>query len=670
MDVLNIDIETKSATDIKKGVYKYCEDPEFNVLLFAYSFNGSPVKIIDLTRERLPDWILALLTDPNTIKRAYNAQFERVALSNYLRLNHYAYFINNVNGPFLDPVQWQCTLVKVAYMGLPLSLGDAAIALKLPIEKMKEGRELIRFFCVPRKPSKANPDLWNTPEKYPEKWLTFCAYCKTDVKVEMQIFDKISYYKVSKFEQHLYSIDQRVNDMGIRADIPFVQSIIEMNEIHQKQLIKESKILTGLSNPNSVPQLKKWVEDALDENLTDLSKDCIKELLEDENIQGRLRRVLQIRQETSKTSIKKFHSIAESVCADGRIRGTFQFYGAKRTGRWAGRIFQPHNLAKNELYPGQLRNARLIASTGNLQALQACYKNVSNTFSELIRPALIPAKGKRFIISDFAAIEARIIAWLAGESWRLEVFQAGGKIYEASAAKMLKIPVESIKNPSKERQTGKVAELALGFQGGRKALIRMGALKMGLEYEELTGIVKAWRRESPAIVQLWWDLQQAAIEAIETGEYIQLQYGLAFYMQAGNLHMRLPSGRCLTYYSAYVKDVLDTEYNKVRTVIHYQGSEDDSLVKTYLTQTTYGGKLVENAVQGIARDCLAEAITRLDDAGYPIPAHVHDEIITECIWGFGSIAELDRLMSQPIEWAKGLPLRVESFESDFYMKKN
>lgn len=647
MRTLSIDIETYSSTDIKgAGVYKYVEAPDFDILLFAYAFDNEPVQVVDLAGgEMLPYEVISALKDPAVLKKAFNANFERVCISQWLNL-------------YLPVEQWQCTMVHASMIGLPLSLEQVAKALKLEQQKMTEGKALIRYFSMPCKPSKANGmRTRNLPEHDAEKWEKFKAYCVQDVVTERAIYDKLSFFQVPDIEKQLWYLDQRINDTGVLLDTELVGNAIEIDNNYRERLTTEAIELTGLSNPNSAAQLKNWIGTETGAEVEKLTKESVPELLAQTDSET-VQRVLNIRQEMAKTSVTKYKAMVKAVCSDNRVKGLLQFYGANRTGRWAGRLVQVQNLPRNEL--SDIDVARDLVKHNMSEVLEMCFGNVPDTLSQLIRTAFIAPAGSRFIPADFSAIEARVIAWLAGEQWRLQVFATHGKIYEASAAQMFKVPIESVTKGSPLRQKGKVAELALGYQGGPNALVKMGALKQGLTEEELPKLVKMWRNANKAIVQYWDYIGNAALDTVGSGESRTLTHNIRMSVERGVFFIQLPSGRKL----AYVRPKLvDGKYGPVLT---YEGMDQTS--KQWKTLETYGGKLVENIVQAVARDCLAEALLRVDAAGYKVVMHVHDEIVCEMPYGSGSVEELNNIMGQPIPWAKGLLLKADSYETEYYKK--
>lgn len=647
MNSLSIDIETYSSVDLKKaGVYSYTSAPDFEILLFAYAFDEEAVKIVDLASgEKLSPVIVKALNDESIIKTAFNANFERTCLSVYLK-------------QALSPKAWRCTAVQAAMLGLPLHLAGVAKVLELEEQKMSEGMGLIRYFSIPCKPTKTNGERTrNLPSHAPEKWATFKAYCKRDVEVEQSIRKKLEKYPLSDNELTLWVLDQQINDRGILVDTELVKNAIRCDKQYRIGIFNEAKELTGLDNPNSVAQLKEWLLGNGVE-IESLSKKAVSVM--ESQTEGEIQRLLQLRQEMAKTSIKKYNAIGRAICPDKHVRGLLQFYGANRTGRWAGRLVQVQNLPQNHLKDLEL--ARSLVKAGEYDLLEMMYESVPGVLSELIRTAFIPLEGHRFIVADFSAIEARVIAWLAGEAWRMEVFQTHGKIYEASASQMFKVPLERIVkgNPEYElRQKGKIAELALGYGGSVGALTAMGALTMGVMENELKPLVNAWRAANPNITKFWWDVDRAALKAVKD-RLPQAVGKLRFQYTTGILFITLPSGRKLSY----IKPKL--ELNKFgREGLTYEGVGEN---KQWCRIDTYGPKLVENITQAVARDCLADAMLRIDKAGYKIVMHVHDEAVISAPVGFGSLEEVCNIMGQPISWAKGLPLKADGFEAEFYKK--
>ncbi|MFX1704568.1 DNA polymerase [Chitinophaga sp. CC14] len=650
MDKLGIDIETYSSANLSDtGIYRYVEASDFEILLFGYSINGAPAAVIDLASgEQIPDYIMKALTDPDVLKTAHNAAFERVCIAQHFLLE-------------LPPQQWECTMARVAQLGLPLSLDGASKALKLPVEKDAVGKALIKYFCTPCKATKTNGGRTrNLPEHDPEKWSAFVGYCAKDVDVEQAIRRNISSFPMHLKEKRVWDLDQLINDGGVMIDCELVENAIKFDSAYREKLTAEAVEITELNNPNSGAQLKQWLGNAIGEEVTSLTKKTIPGLMESADSvsdAGSVKRILEIRQEMGKTSVSKYITMNDAVCADHRVRGLLQYYGANRTGRWAGRLVQVQNLPRNEM--ADLDLARNTVLAGDLDWMELLFGNVPDTLSQLIRTAFVAKRGHRLLPADFSAIEARVIAWLAGEKWRLDVFNTHGKIYEASAAQMFKVPIESITKGSDLRQKGKVSELALGYQGGPNALITMGALLMGLLEEELPKLVKMWRNANPAIVKYWYDVNDAAVRAMNTGQRIQLSFGTYMFLERGIFFIQLPSGRRLAYYEPLLRP------NKFGgESLSYMNLEKGQWVRT----DTYGGKLVENIVQAVARDVLADAMLRLNAAGYRIVMHVHDEVVLEVPDGWGSTEEVNRIMGEPISWAPGLHLKAESYETLYYKK--
>lgn len=645
MKTLNIDIETYSSALLPvTGVYKYVESRDFEILLFAYSIDGQTEEIVDLAQgEKIPQFILDALVDDSVLKYAYNAQFERVCLSRHLDIK------------YLSPSSWRCTAVHASSLGLPGNLAAVAEVLKLSNQKMKTGKSLISYFCQPCKPTKVNGGRTrNLPKHDLEKWKLFKEYCKQDVVVERAISKKLRNFELRESEWELYEVDQHINDNGILIDTTIVKNVLAYNDSYVESLIKEAERLTGLNNPNSLTQLKEWLLNQ-GVQVDTLTKKDINNLLK-QNLQSHVCRVLEIRQQLGKTSIKKYYAMNNAKCKDNRIRGTMQFYGANRTGRWAGRLLQVQNLPRNA---DDVRVARKLVAEDDFEMLELFYDDLSSVFSQLIRPTLIPAAGKKFIISDFAAIEARVIAWLAGETWRNEVFATHGKIYEASAAQMFKLAIEDVTKDL--RQKGKIAELALGYGGGPGALKAMGALEMGLDEDELRELVNAWRNSNKKIVQLWYEMNNAAIEAVRDRKKVKTKYNVTFSYEKGMLFAELPSGRRL----AYVKPHM-TENRFGGESVGYWGV--DQTRKIWSRQETYGGKLVENIVQALARDCLAETLLKLDAS--KIIMHVHDEVLLEIDEKEAEdvYQEVSRIMSESPNWAHDLKLSSDGMVADYYQK--
>lgn len=645
---LGIDIETYSSEDIANGVYRYADAEDFTILLFAYSVNDGPVLITDIAQgEEIPPRIVEALTDPHVIKTAFNAAFERTCLNKFFGLN-------------MDAEQWECTMVRSAMLGLPLSLDAVGRVLKLELQKMQEGKSLIRYFSCPCKPTKVNGGRTrNLPQHAPDKWATFKRYCIRDVEVEQAIRRITSAYRIPESEHRLYVADQRINDRGVLVDMDLVTQAIRMDAAYKGRLNAEAMEISGLDNPNSVAQLKAWLEKETDTTVDKLSKKDLPALLASAD-NDKVERMLRIRQEMAKTSTKKYEAMRKTACSDGRVRGLLQFYGANRTGRWAGRLVQVQNLPQNHIE--DLDYARSLVKSGDLSAVELLFGNVPDTLSQLIRTAFIAKDGCTFLVCDFSAIEARVIAWLAGEQWRLEVFRTHGKIYEASASMMFHVPVEEITKTDPRRQKGKIAELALGYQGGVGAMKTMGGESMGLTEEEMSEIVDNWRNANSAIVRLWKDVEAAARMVIRYGEPVSVK-GLKFFMSLGAMMIQLPSGRCLSYPRPSVG------VNRFGSEsICYEGVSQTS--KQWCQQETYGGKLVENIVQGIARDCLAITILRLEEKGYPIVFHVHDEVIIEAPENDGvhTLQGVEEIFRMPITWAPGLPLKGAGYTTKYYLK--
>ena len=643
--ILEMDIETFSDVDlIKCGVYAYADSPAFEVLLFAYSFDGGETRVIDLAQgEELPGEVAEAVFDGSVVKTAFNANFERTCLSKYF-------------GRYLPPESWHCSAVQAAVLALPRSLEDVGAVLGLDERKMKEGKELIRYFCVPCKPTKANGGRRrNLPCHAPEKWELFKAYCMRDVDVEKAIRGKLCKFPIPEGEMELYRLDQRINDRGVPVDMGLVRQAVKCERLHKEVVTKRAYELTGLENPNSVAQLKGW----LGENGVEaesLSKKAVTEMIGESD--GEVEELLRLRLLMAKTSVKKYEAMERSVCSDGRVHGLLQFYGANRTGRWAGRLVQVQNLPQNHIEDLEL--ARRLVREGRFEDVEMLYDSTPKVLSELIRTAFVPEPGCRFVVADFSAIEARVLAWLAGERWRLEVFSSHGKIYEASASAMFHVPIEEVTKGSSLRQKGKIAELGLGYGGAAGALVSMGALDMGLSEDDLPPLVAAWRRANPHITQFWWDVDKAAVEAVT--KRAKTRAGrIGFEYRSGILFVMLPSGRKL----AYVKPRMAV--NKFgREGLTYEGILEN---KKWGRIETYGPKLVENIVQGTARDLLAEAMLRVERKGYPIVMHCHDEIIAEVPEGMGSVEEMCEVMAVRPSWAEGLPLRADGYECPFYQKQ-
>jgi DNA polymerase len=644
---LSIDIETYSTIDLaKSGVYRYTESPDFAILLFGYSVDGGEVQVVDLTcGETIPPEVVDALMDEDVTKWAFNAQFERICLSKWLGLPP---------GQYLDPKSWRCTMVWSAYMGLPLSLEGTGAVLGLEKQKLTEGKDLIRYFCQPCKPTAANGGRTrNLPEHALDKWERFKAYNRRDVESEMAIQEKLAKFPVPEEVWEEYQLDQRINDRGVALDMDFVRQAIRFDEHSRSLLMRLMQELTELENPNSVMQMKNWLSSQGLETDT-LGKKAVDALLKE--APPELKEVLRLRQQLAKSSVRKYTAMENVVCGDGRARGMFQFYGANRTGRWAGRLIQLHNLVQTHI--SDLAEARSLVRCGNLAALEMLYPSIPEVLSELIRTAFVPKAGCKFIVADFAAIEARVIAWLAGERWRQEVFESGGDIYCASASQMFHVPVEKNGVNGHLRQKGKIAELALGYGGSVGALKAMGALEMGLEEEELQPLVSAWKSSNPNIVKLWWDVDRAAKTAVKDRSSTET-HGIRFSCQSGMLFITLPSDRRLSYVKPRIGE------NRFGSdCITYEGIGS---TKKWERIESYGPKLVENIVQAISRDLLSHAMRRLDAMGYNIVMHVHDEVVIEAPVDV-SVDDICAVMSQPPPWAKGLLLRADGYETDFYKK--
>lgn len=657
MRTMGVDIETYSSANIKEsGVYAYAAAPDFEILLIGYQMDGGPVQVIDLT-DPLYDpedfsefW--AALVDPGMVKTAYNANFERTCLAAW-------------TGKPMPPEQWRCTAVHAATLGLPGNLAGVGAALGLPQDKQKDaaGKRLIDYFCKPCRPTKANGGRTrNLPEHAPEKWEQFVEYNRQDVVAEAAIKAQLAVYKIPAAEQQLWNLDQRMNDNGVLLDMDLADKIIRYDEIYRRRLMEEAGELTGLENPNSLNQLKDWFLSTYQMEIKSITKDTIPQIKEElEKLPGAepAIRMLRIRQELGKTSVKKYQAMSQAVCPDGRLRGVLQFYGANRTGRWAGRIVQVHNLPQNKI--PDLDLARQLVKDEDFETLELLFEGVPFVFSQLIRTTFIPSPDCRFVVSDFSAIEARVTAWLADEQWRLDVFNGHGKIYEASAAQMFHVPIESVKKGSKLRQQGKVAELALGYGGGFGAMKKMD--KAGtIPDDEIPMIISNWRKASPRICKFWYNVEGAAKTAMEERRTVKLKHGITFSYINHILFIGLPSGRKLAYYNARIEDG-----KKGKPAITYEGVDQET--KTWGRNDTWGGKLVENIVQAVARDCLAETIKRVSSAGYQIVMHVHDEIIVDVPKAdTGALQTITDIMAQPLSWAPGLPLRGDGYETDYYRK--
>ena len=649
MKKLSCDIETFSDVDlIRCGVYKYADSPNFEMLLFAYAVDDGDVHIIDIAGgEELPEKIIQAIKSDTVVKTAYNAQFERVCLSRYLKLP---------DGEYLNPQSWYCTAVQAAELALPLSLADVGSVLGLERQKMTEGKELIKYFCVPCKPTKSNGNCTrNRPCHDINKWETFKKYCMRDVDVERQIADKLKMYPISDEEHRLYVLDQIINDRGVLVDSELAEQAVKLNSIQTAVAVEQAYMITGLENPNSVTQLKQWLKEKGVE-IESLSKKSVKSLADETD--GDVSEMLKLRLLMAKTSVKKYEAVIRSVCSDNRVHGMMRFCGANRTGRWSGNILQPQNLPQNHL--PDLTLARDIVKDGDFEMLDMMFGNVPNVLSELIRTVLIPKPNHRFIVADFSAIEARVLAWIAGEQWRIDTFKNGGDIYCASASKMFKVPVEKHGVNGELRQKGKISELACGYGGSVGALKNMGAVEMGVQENELQGLINDWRNANPHIVRFWYEVGNAAMKAIKEKTAVPLGK-LVFAYERGILFIRLPSGRRLSY----IKPRIGTNRFGGDSIT-YMGINS---AKKWDRLETFGGKLTENIVQGTARDLLANALINAANAGYDTVFHVHDEIICEVPNGYGSVDELCKLMCIKPEWADGLPLNADGFECEYYKKE-
>lgn len=651
---LSIDIETRSSIEIgKAGLYRYAQSPDFEIILFAYQMDDAPVEIVDLAQgERIPEWIVEALQSAGFIKHAYNAAFEWYCL--------------NRAGYRTPLAQWRCTMAHSLYCGYPAGLEATGKAVGLPQDKQKlaAGKALIRYFCDPCKPTKNNGNrTWNLPKHAPEKWELFKEYCRQDVVAEHNILRRLEQFPMPGEEERLWQMDVRMNAFGVRVDEELTDGALYIDERSRQDLMGEAMGITGIDNPNSTVQLMEWLEKNGTET-DNLRKATVTDLLAGQPADN-VKRMLEIRQQLGKTSIKKYEAIRKAKGEDGRVRGLTQYYGANRTGRWAGRLVQMQNLPRN--YIGTLDEARKLVEQKNYEGLRLIYGNVPDTLSQLIRTAFIPSEGNKFVVADFSAIEARVIAWLAGEQWVNEVFATHGKIYEATASQMFHVPVEKIKKGNPEyslRQKGKVATLALGYQGGTAALIAMGALDMGLTEEELPDIVARWRNANRRICDLWYRVEQAALMAMQTAQP-QAVNGLVFSLEGDLLYgqtfltVQLPSGRKLFYPKPFLQE---NQFGKL--ALHYYSTGSS---KKWGVESTYGGKMTENIVQAVARDCLAETLKRIEDRGLHVVFHVHDEVIIDAPEET-TVDEVCGLMAEPIPWAPGLILKGAGFEGQYYKK--
>lgn len=659
MKTLHLDLETYSSTDLSKcGVYKYVQAHDFEILLFGYSIDDGDVHVIDLAQgERIPANIIKALSDETVTKWAYNANFERICLSEYLRRDYESDFISySINedtvGDYLEPKGWKCSMVWSAYMGLPLSLAGVGSILGLEEQKLSEGKELVRYFCMPCKPTKSNGERTrNLPEHDSNKWRAFKKYNKRDVEVEMAIQKKLANFPVPDFIWNEYWLDQEINDRGIAVDMDVVRNAILFDERSKSSLSEKMKELTGLDNPNSVQQMRSWLfEHGLE--MDSLGKKEVSAVLK--TASEPLKTVLSLRQQLAKSSVRKYQAIRNAVCKDNRVRGMFVFYGANRSGRWSGRLVQLQNLPQNKIT--DLAEVRGLVQQGNYEAVQLLYDDIPDTLSQLIRTAFVPRKGMKFIVADFSAIEARVLSYLSGEQWRTEVFANGGDIYCASASQMFRVPVEKHGVNGRLRQKGKIAELALGYGGSVGALRSMGALDMGLTEDELKPLVDMWRNANPNIVKFWWEVDRAVKDAVR--EHVPSKVGLLkFYYKSSMLFIGLPSGRKLTY----VKPRMGVNQFGGESVTY----EGVGATKKWERIESYGPKFVENLVQGISRDILMYAMQTLSHC--LICSHIHDELIIECNEKM-SLSAVCEQMSKTPPWVKGLLLRADGYECDFYKK--
>lgn len=644
---LDIDIETYSSYDLKScGVYRYTEAPDFTILLFAYSVDGGPVTCCDFAMgETLPAEITAALQDPAVIKTAFNAAFERICISRYF------------NWKTLPPEQWRCTMVRAARMGLPLSLGQCGEVLRLEDGKMKEGAALIRYFSIPNRGKR------HLPADAPERWEVFKKYNIRDVEVEQAILAKVRRLEAPEFDEKLYAIDQRINDRGVLLDRKLAENATRFDTEYKAQLLEEAKRLTGMDNPNSPAQIKQYLRETCGVSVDSLNKKSLEDVEGLVEAYPKARRILELRREMGKTSNSKYPAMLDCVCNDGRMHGLLQFYGAMRTGRWAGRLVQLQNLPQNHL--PDLDYARRLVKAGDLDDFELNYTNPTHTLSELIRTALIAKPGCTFHVCDFSAIEARVIAWLAGENWVLDVFRSGGDVYCATAGQMFHCKVEKHGENAELRPKGKIAVLALGYGGGVNALENMGGSRMGLTEKEEKDIVLRWRDANPNIVRFWATVEAAAIRAIKTGESTTINRGIEVSYRWGMLLITLSSGRTICYPRASIGIEHNDGWRGDHEIIEYEGL--NQLTKKWGKIRTYGGKLTENIVQATARDILGTVIIRAEENGLPIVFHVHDEIIVEASEG-QSLSDVEALFSNPIDWCKDLPLNGAGYTTPYYLK--
>lgn len=647
MREIGIDIETYSSNDLKScGVYKYVEADDFTILLFSYSVDGGAVQCVDFAQgETLPAEILAALRDPAVIKTAFNAAFERICISRYY------------GWPLMDPAQWRCTMVRAARMGLPLSLEQCGEVLRLEDGKMKEGKALIRYFSTPTKGKR------HLPADAPDRWETYKQYNIRDVEVEQQVLAKVRRLEPAEFDEQLYVVDQLINDRGVLLDRQLAENAARFDDEYKAQLLAEAKELTGMENPNSPTQIKDYLHKAAGISVSTLNKKNLDEVEALVKYHSKARRVLELRREMGKTSNKKYAAMLECVCADGRIHGLLQFCGAARTGRWAGRLVQVQNLPQNHLR--DLDYARSLVKLGDLDDFQQNYANPTQVLSELIRTAFIAKPGCTLHVCDFSAIEARVIAWMAGEQWVLDVFRGGGDIYCATASQMFGVPVQKHGPNAELRQKGKIAVLALGYGGGVAALEAMGGSRMGLTQQEEKDIMQRWRQANPHIVRFWATIEAAAVRAIKTGEATTIHRGIVVAYRWGMLLITLPSGRTICYPRAEIGIERNDGWRGDHEIIEYEGM--NQVTKKWERIRTYGGKLTENVVQAIARDILGHIILRAHDSGLNIVFHIHDEIVVEAEPG-QTLQDVESIFSKPINWCRDLPLKGAGYTTPYYLK--
>lgn len=647
MREIGIDIETYSSNDLKScGVYKYVEAPDFTILLFAYSVDRGPVTCCDFAQgETLPENVVEALRDPGVVKTAFNAAFERVCISHYF------------GWPLMDPAQWRCTMVRAARMGLPLSLGQCGEVLHLADGKMKEGAALIRYFSVPNRGKR------HLPADAPDRWEVFKKYCIRDVEVEQAILAKVRRLEIPAFDEELYTVDQRINDRGVMIDAQMVANAARFDDDYKAELLKEAQQISGMENPNSPAQIKQYIHQATGLPIQSLNKKDLDDIEKQLKYWPKPRRVLEIRREMGKTSNKKYPAMLQCVCQDGRIHGLLQFCGAARTGRWAGRLVQIQNLPQNHLQ--DLDYARQLVKAGDLADFELNYSNPTQVLSELIRTAFIAKPGCTFHVCDFSAIEARVIAWIAGENWVLDVFRKGGDIYCATASQMFGVPVEKHGANAELRQKGKIAVLALGYGGGIGALENMGGSKMGLTEREEKEIIQKWRDANPRIVKFWATVEAAAMKALKTGESTTIHRGIEVAKRWGMLTITLPSGRIVCYPRARIGTEYGDSWRGDHEIIEYEGLNQTT--KKWEAIRTYGGKLTENIVQSVARDILGIVILRAEAAGLKIVFHIHDEIVVEAEPG-QTLEDVTAIFSQPIDWCKDLPLKGAGYTTPYYLK--